>query len=137
MMKMVIFMTFTSDQISLIEKLEKGLNYSQLSENEQRIIWFLDSLGIAQPRADISDGFYELSEYGKQALAEHRKAKDDELAQRQLMEQVAAEKAEQKRQQRFENKIAVANLLIPLITFFLGILVEHYARILDWLTSLF
>ena len=45
--------------------------------------------------------------------------------------------AEQKRQQRFENKISVASVLVPLITFFLGIFVEFQVNIVDWFLSLF
>lgn len=45
--------------------------------------------------------------------------------------------AEQKRQQRFDNKISIASVLIPLITFFLGIIVEFKINIVDWILSLF
>ena len=45
--------------------------------------------------------------------------------------------AENKRQQRFNNKISVASVLIPLITFFLGILVESQANIVGWVISIF
>lgn len=43
----------------------------------------------------------------------------------------------QERQQRFQNKISVASVLVPLITFFLGIIVESQANIVDWFLSLF
>ena len=45
--------------------------------------------------------------------------------------------AKQERQQRFENKVSVASVLVPLITFFLGIIVESQANIIDWLVALF
>lgn len=50
---------------------------------------------------------------------------------------IACEEAKQEKQQRFENKIAIANLLIPLVTFVLGVLAEHYVGILNWILSLF
>lgn len=45
--------------------------------------------------------------------------------------------AEQKRQQRFDNKISVASVLVPLITFFLGIIIESRVNVVDWFLSLF
>ena len=45
--------------------------------------------------------------------------------------------AEQKRQQRFDNKISVASVLVPLVTFFFGIIVEFKIKIVDWLIALF
>ena len=42
---------------------------------------------------------------------------------------VRRQNAKQEKQQRFENKIAVANLLVPFITFILGILTEHFGII--------
>ena len=45
--------------------------------------------------------------------------------------------AENKRQQRFQNKVSVASVLVPLITFFIGIIVEFQINIVDLLLSLF
>ena len=45
--------------------------------------------------------------------------------------------AEQKRQQRFNNKMSVATALVPLITFFLGIIVESQVNIIDWFLAFF
>lgn len=42
---------------------------------------------------------------------------------------VRRQNAKQEKQQRFENKIAVANVLVPIITFILGILTEHFGII--------
>lgn len=44
---------------------------------------------------------------------------------------------DQKKQQRFDNKISVASVLVPLITFFLGIIVEFQANIVEWLLAIF
>lgn len=52
---------------------------------------------------------------------------EDALAE---FEQSAKKKAEDKSQQRFQNKISVALVLVPLITFILGLLVEHFAGII-------
>ena len=45
--------------------------------------------------------------------------------------------ANDERQRRFQNKISVLNVLIPLVTFFLGLVIEHFAGLLDFLTSFF
>ena len=45
--------------------------------------------------------------------------------------------AKEEKQQRFENKVSVASVLVPLITFFLGIIVEFQVNIVDWFLSLF
>lgn len=37
------------------------------------------------------------------------------------------------RQQRFQNKVSVASVLVPAITFLLGLLVEHFSGITGWL----
>jgi hypothetical protein len=50
---------------------------------------------------------------------------------------VRQSQSEQKIQQRFDNKISVATVLVPLITFFLGIIVESQADIVGWLLSFF
>lgn len=46
-------------------------------------------------------------------------------------------KAKQERQQRFENKISVLNLFVPLITFVLGLIVENRFEIVSFFISLF
>lgn len=45
--------------------------------------------------------------------------------------------AENKRQQRFQNKLSVASVLVPLVTFFIGIIVEFQVNIVELFLSLF
>lgn len=45
-------------------------------------------------------------------------------------EEASAKKAKDEKQQRFQNKISVASVLIPLITFILGLMVEHFYGII-------
>lgn len=47
------------------------------------------------------------------------------------------EQAKNERQQRFQNKVAVATVLVPAITFVLGLVVEHFAGIMNLFFSLF
>ncbi len=71
----------------------------------------------------ITDSRYKLSPVGADALC--------------AFEQEHQEKAKAERQQRFENKVSVASVLVPLITFFLGLIVEHYAGVVELVVSLF
>ena len=45
--------------------------------------------------------------------------------------------AKNERQQRFENKVSVASVLVPTVTFFLGLVVEHSTQVVDLIISLF
>ena len=49
----------------------------------------------------------------------------------------ADKESKQERQQRFDNKVSVASVLVPLITFVLGLLVEHYTDLVSLLISFF
>lgn len=64
-----------------------------------------------------------ITELGKDALADFEKERNKE--------------AEHKRQQRFQNKVSVASVLVPLITFFIGVAVEHFIGIFGWFAGLF
>ena len=59
------------------------------------------------------------------------------LAALSSFEKSREEQAKNERQQRFQNKIAVATVLVPAITFVLGLVVEHFAGIMSLFLSLF
>lgn len=152
-------MDFTANQYAVIEKLEHGLNYWNLPEEEREIVRYLDRCGISSPRVDLAEGFYLLSESGKQVLEDHRRKirsakietkrqlqeiqdradEKQERRQRELDEakKIACNEAKQEEQKRFENKIAIANLLVPIVTYILGLLTEHFAGILGFFLRLF
>lgn len=46
------------------------------------------------------------------------------------------EQAEQKAQQRFQNKISVLQVLVPAVTFVLGLIVEHFTGLIGTLAKL-
>ena len=52
-------------------------------------------------------------------------------------EQILEQQAKNERQQRFDNKISVLSVLIPLITFIIGVLIEHWVGLIDSFLSLF
>lgn len=55
----------------------------------------------------------------------------------QYFKDCAQNHTERKRQQRFQNKVSVASVLVPFITFILGLIVEHFGNIVGSLFSLF
>ncbi len=67
--------------------------------------------------------FYGLSDKARAAISEFERIREKE--------------AEDKRQQRFQNKVSVVSAVMPFITFVLGLLVEHFAGVIRFLSSLF
>lgn len=47
------------------------------------------------------------------------------------------QKAKDEKQRRFQNKVSIASILVPLITFIIGLVVEHYAGIITFIAELF
>ena len=56
---------------------------------------------------------------------------DKGLALLQQMEKAREKEAEDKRQRRFQNQVSVAQVLVPAITFVLGLIIEHYAGLIS------
>lgn len=52
-------------------------------------------------------------------------------------EEVSRQHTQNERDRRFDRKIAIAQVLVPLITFLLGLIVEHFAGLISWIASLF
>lgn len=100
----------------------------ELSEKGQ---WLYDQ-GLIEPCAFMNleqDGItvigiptaYQITVAGENALAKFEEEHDRQ--------------AKAERQQRFQNKMSVAQVLIPLITFILGLIVEHYAGLVSALAE--
>ena len=112
-------MQYTEEQYAMLAQIEPGILWTDLSQEELFTYYYLDREGLVQPREDLRPDLLTLSEHGKRVLHDFRQR------QNQLKEE-AEKKAEAKRQQRFENKLSVANLLISLVSFFAGILLEYF-----------
>ncbi len=74
---------------------------------------------------DVEDGglvgVYFISDKGR-ALLQH-------------IEKTRRADAEAKRQQRFKNQVSVAQVLVPAVTFILGLIIEHYAGLISLLSE--
>ena len=53
------------------------------------------------------------------------------LAEDQAVKERAKQDAEKERERRFQKKIAIAQVLVPLITFILGIVVDHFSDLIE------
>ena len=53
------------------------------------------------------------------------------LAENQAVKERAKQDAEKERERRFQKKIAIAQVLVPLITFILGIVVDHFSDLIE------
>lgn len=122
-------MTYTSDQYAILQRLESGLMYDDLTEAEREVLRYLDQSGLVQPRADIRDGYYTISQAGARVLAERR-------AELQGSEKVAQQYAEQKEHRNFQKKITVLTSLIAFVSFLFGVILEHFAGVVDFLAKL-
>ena len=67
--------------------------------------------------------FYRISQLGCAALSE--------------FEDMARQQAANKRQNATQNKLAVIGILVPLVTFLLGLVVEHFTGLLNAAISFF
>ena len=134
---------FTNDQIEMLSALEKGVVWVGFqSEREDQILHFLMDYGYCTPREDITPDWIELTEKGRAALADFRQEKaeaakherDKQRADTKRLEERRQDHADEERRHRTQNKIAI---IVPLLIFVLGILIEHLDVIRRFLSSLF
>lgn len=84
-------------------------------------IYHFGLVNLDKPGDHMAPDTWTITPAGEDALSEFEKARRKE--------------SEDKRQQRFQNQISVAQVLVPLITFILGLIVEHYAGLVSGLTE--
>lgn len=145
-------MDYTNDQYNLMGRLRHGVSWHRISQEDRWILEYFLEEKIARPRPDIQQDRYDLTEYGKRILTtylnqqrskyektnaerlvhEENVRREEEREQKQL-DQIAADKAERKAEQRTDRVFQIMlTLLSSLLSFILGLAVEHYAGILEW-----
>ena len=112
----------TRRQIEILEMCIDGVRLYSLEGTDRGVILYLESEGLCYTKA-LSDPIHQITQKGRAALEEAYQA--------------AEQKAKDERQQRFDNKISIANVLVPLVTFLLGLVIEHYTGIVRLVLSLF
>lgn len=115
--------TLTDLQISVLRKTQNGVHYyDDLSPVERSAADFLLKLGFCYVK-EFSEPVYRITEAGKSMLT--------------LIEKEANKQAENKRQQRLQNQFSVASILVPLVTFILGLIVEHFTELVSCFLNIF
>ena len=113
----------TAHQIELLRMSINGVDYyKDISEPDRAVLRYLAEEGLVRT-ASLDDTVCCITERGRAEL--------DKL------DKSTKQHAEDKRQQRFQNKISVLNVFIPLITFIIGLIIEHFSSIISRLLSLF
>ena len=112
----------TQEQIEMLKRSLSGVDLLLCNQEEKAIVRFLISQGLCEKPVALNQTVIYTSEAGKAYLH----------SQEQILEQ----QAKNERQQRFDNKISVLSVLIPLITFIIGVLIEHWVGLIDSFRSL-
>lgn len=117
-------MNYTNEQYALLASFEKGRNIDDLTESELWGYQLLMEQGLLQPRADIENGWHLLSEKGKVCLHNHN-------VQLQQLSEAREKYTQEERHRTIQDNAAKAGVIVPVITFILGILLEHFTSIID------
>ena len=105
--------------------------WPEVEKDEDRFRSLLDRklVDAVSYEASSGDGWFAVQADNYQVTP----AGEDALLE---FEEETAEKAKAERQQRFDNKISVLGILIPLLTFLLGVYVEYRLALLTHLVRL-
>lgn len=132
----------TDNQMKMLNRLSSGVRWEWFCDPEtDDLLRYLMQEGLCAAREDIAPGMLMLTQKGQAALDGLRK-QENEAAKREFDKQCAeAKRIEERRQDhadaerryRTQNKIAI---IMPLITFALGVLVEHFYGIFGFISSL-
>ena len=138
-------MDYTASHYETMSLLEKGLIYDDQAPEIQDILRYLQDQGIAQPKAYIEDGYYELSEDGKRILENHRRQesirqenirKEKEEEQKEL-ERIVCERtnreADREAEHGFQIRLSFWNTVLGAV---LGALFSNLDRIIPWVADL-
>lgn len=121
----------SNDQIALLEWISKRPNPVSLQQMSQ-----INPPGFSEQRVrELSHQGYLAWKYITGLLAGYY-ITDKGNAALEARAEKRRQEAEDKRQQRFQNQISVAQVLVPFVTFVLGLVVEHYAGLVSGLAEL-
>lgn len=118
-------MEYSMSQYSMLSKMSGGLyvDWWMTAPEEWEVIEYLEKEGLCAVTGDRSFGTWTLTQEGRRVLEsqKERRTKD----------------SKQERDRRFNKKISIASVLMPLIVFVLGLVVEHFAGIFGAVLGLF
>lgn len=113
----------TRQQIDMLKRAEKGVIWDDQPPDSKTALRYLLNAGLCQWRVDIQSGLIVITESGKAKLSE--------------AEEAAEQKAKEESQRKFQNKVSVAQVLVPAVTFILGLIVEFRIGIIGVILQVF
>lgn len=115
----------TEKQIRILEMTKTGVDLYSLPDEDQEVLLFLaNDCKYCQQRGNrMIETFYVITEKGSAVLEQFYKDRNKE--------------AEEQRHRRFQDKISIAQVLVPAVTFILGLIVEHFSGIAGLFFQLF
>ena len=117
-------MFLSESQSAMLLRFASGENYVfHKNDAEDEIVRFLIGAGLVAARVDKGADWFELTQKGCATLSE--------------VKEKATDKAEQKAHNRTQTQLAIANVLVSFVSFALGLVVEHYAGLVAFLSQLF
>lgn len=128
----------TEKHIEVLRACKKSVHfYDDLDEEGRLAISYLESVGFCDCPS-LSPPIYWITERGKSKLDEidRQRAKqteekaEKERAEAKRLEERREDHANEERRYRTQNKIAI---IMPLVSFFLGVLAEHFFDIIGTL----
>ena len=133
----------TADQRRILEQLEHGFEWEwHRDPHSDDALRYLMEQGLCHAREDIRPGWLELTEKGKtllrelreQEAAQNQKKAAEETAEAKRLQERHEDYANEERRYRTQNKISV---IMPLVTFVIGLLMEHFAGVVEFFLTLF
>ena len=122
-------MNLAREHRQMLEKLQKGAVWTELTVEQQEALHYLEKLGLVGARVDIAADLWLLTEKGKAVLQELQ-TRDDQ-AQKEADKQ-AKEKAEQKREKRSERRFRILELFLAAL---MGAVFTNLDRIFTFLVK--
>lgn len=131
---------YTQEQYSLMERFEHGARHEWwLNDEADKSLRYLADQGLAAPHMERGGDVWVLTEAGKQALAEYRRycaeyikrEAEQQAREAQRLEERHEDHARDERHHRTQNKIAIANIIVSILCFVAGLLVEHWTGLIE------
>ncbi len=135
---------YTNDQYKMMEKLERGYAHKWWRDaDDDATIRFLSSSGLAAAAEDQGEGRWRLTAEGQRQLSEYRRYYAEQIQQEakeqareaKRLEERHEDHAREERHHRTQNKIAIANIIVSILCFVAGLLVEHWTGLIERIVS--
>jgi len=155
---------YTDKQYAFLERFKNGAVATDFTDDELMHLSYFEKQQLLCPRVDIRDNYWVLTEEGQRVLYHRQKAiraakiqtlekiqqlqeqelirqediRHEQEQERKRLDEAAAAKADRAAEKRADHKFQIALAFINFVLSFLaGVLVEHFAGIVDWIRFVF